>query len=136
MPPYAFFQGKIVPLAEAKIGVMTHAFNYGTACFEGIRGNWSSENKQMYLFRMKEHYERLFRSCRVIQIKVPYTIEELLRITVEVVEKSGYQEDLYIRPLAYKGSEVLGVRLHNLEDHFLIFVRPPAHPLLGGGAAG
>ena len=124
MPPYAFFQGKIVPLAEAKIGVMTHAFNYGTACFEGIRGNWSSENKQMYMFRLKEHYERLFRSCRVIQIKIPHTIDELLRITLEVVEKSGYQEDLYIRPLAYKGSEVLGVRLHNLEDHFLIFVNP------------
>ncbi len=124
MPPYAFFHGKIVPLSEAKIGVMTHAFNYGTAAFEGIRGNWSAENKQMYLFRMKEHYERLFKSCRVLHIKIPYTIDELLKITLDVVEKSGYQEDLYVRPLAYKGSEVIGVRLHNLEDHFLIFVSP------------
>jgi len=124
MPPYAFFQGKIVPLSEARIGVMTHAFNYGTAAFEGIRGNWSSENKQMYIFRMKEHYERLFRSCQVLQIKIPHTINELLKITTDVVEKSGYQEDLYVRPLAYKGSEVLGVRLHNLEDYFLIFVTP------------
>ena len=122
MPPYAFFHGKIMPLSEAKLGVMTHAFNYGTGCFEGIRGNWNSEDKQIYLFRAKEHYERLHRSCRVLQMKLPYSIDELCRLTVEVVEKSGFQEDIYVRPLAYKGSEVLGVRLHNLEDHFLIFV--------------
>ena len=55
MPAYAFFDGKFIPLAKAKVGVMTHAFNYGTACFEGIRGNWNKEQGQMYIFRMKEH---------------------------------------------------------------------------------
>lgn len=124
MPPYAFFHGQFVPLTEAKIGVMTHAFNYGTAAFEGIRGNWNAEGKQIFLFRTKEHYERLHRSCSVLQIKLPHSVDELCRITTELVEKCGYQEDIYVRPLAYKGSEALGVRLHNLEDHFLIYVYP------------
>ena len=124
MPPYAFFQGKIVPLSEAKIGVMTHAFNYGTGVFEGIRGNWNEEKKQIYLFRMADHFRRLLNSCRVLKISLPYTLEDMCRFTVEVVERSGFKEDLYVRPLAYKSSEVVGVRLHNLEDDFLIFVTP------------
>lgn len=122
--PYAFFKGKIVPLAEAKIGVMTHAFNYGTGVFEGIRGNWNPEEKQIYLFRVRDHYVRLLKSCRVLQIQVSYALDQLCQTTVELVGKCGYQEDIYIRPLAYKSSEVVGVRLHNLEDDLLIFVTP------------
>jgi branched-chain amino acid aminotransferase len=122
--PYAYFKREIVPLPEAKIGVMTHAFNYGTAVFEGIRGNWNQDEGQIYVFRMKEHFDRLRRSCRIMRIEFPYENEELSSITTQLVEMSGYREDVYIRPLAYKSSEVLGVRLHDLEDDFLIFVAP------------
>jgi branched-chain amino acid aminotransferase len=122
--PYAYFKKQIVPLAEAKIGIMTHAFNYGTGVFEGIRGNWNEEDQQIYLFRVKEHYDRLRKSCRIMQIEFPYDNEELMSLTTKLVEMSGYKEDVYIRPLAYKSSEVLGVRLHDLEDDFLIFVAP------------
>lgn len=122
--PYAYFRGQIVPLSEAKVGVMTHAFNYGTACFEGIRGNYNRDEGQMYLFRMREHYQRLRKSCRILHINLPYTDDELAEITLKLVERCGYQEDIYIRPLAYKSSEVVGVRLHDLEDDFLIFVTP------------
>jgi len=124
MTAYAFFNGKFVPLSEAKIGIMTHAFNYGTACFEGIRGNWSEEEEQMYLFRVPDHYERMFKSCRVIKIEIPYTVDELTRLTVELARKCAYREDIYIRPLAYKSSQEVGVRLHNLEDGFLLFATP------------
>ncbi len=124
MPSYAFFHKQFVPLAEAKIGVMTHALHYGTALFEGIRGNWNSERQQIYIFRLKEHYERMYNGCRVLKITPPYTIDELCQITIEVVAKSGLQEDIYVRPLAYKSSEALGVRLHDLEDDFLVFVIP------------
>ena len=124
MTSYAFFRKQFVPLAEAKIGLMTHCLHYGTAIFEGIRGNWNSEQKQTYLFRLKEHYERLYNGCRVLKITLPYTIDELCQITIEVVAKSGLQEDIYVRPLAYKSSEALGVRLHDLEDDFLVFVIP------------
>ncbi|MDZ4230512.1 MAG: aminotransferase class IV, partial [Dehalococcoidales bacterium] len=124
MPSYAFFHNEFVPLSEAKIGVMTHALHYGTALFEGIRGNWNSEQEQIYIFRIQEHYERLLNGCRVLKIDIPYTIEELSRITVELVEKCGFREDIYIRPLAYKSSEALGVRLHDLENDFLVFAIP------------
>ncbi len=124
MPSYAFFQKQFVPLEKAKIGIMTHAFHYGTGVFEGIRGNWNSQKKQIYLFRLKEHYERLEKGGRVMNITLPYSTDELCRITVELVSKCDFQEDIYIRPLAYKSSQALGVRLHNLEDDFLVFVIP------------
>ncbi|MBI4328519.1 MAG: branched-chain amino acid transaminase [Chloroflexi bacterium] len=124
MPAYAFFQGKTVPLEEAKISVVTHAFNYGTGVFEGIRGNWNEAEGQMYLFRVEEHYERLLRSCRMLNITIPYSAAEMTRMTVELVEKCGYQQDIYVRPLAYKASEVVGLRVHDLKDDFLIYVVP------------
>ncbi len=122
--PYAYFQKQFVPLAEAKIGVMTHAFNYGTGVFEGIRGNWNDKEQQLYLFRLKEHFDRLRRSCRIMRIELPYSDEELFSITTQLAEMSGFREDVYVRPLAYKSSEVLGVRLHDLDDDFLMFVTP------------
>ncbi|MBI4331870.1 MAG: branched-chain amino acid transaminase [Chloroflexi bacterium] len=124
MEPSAFFKGKFTPLADARVSILTHALHYGTACFEGIRGNWNEEAKQIYLFRVREHYERLHRSCRIIKINLPHTVDELFRITVELVERNGYKEDVYVRPVAYKSSEQVGVRLHNLEDGFFVFVVP------------
>ena len=124
MPSYAYFQKKFIPLEEAKIGIMTNAFHYGTAIFEGIRGNWNSKQKQTYIFRLKEHYERLENGCRVLKITLPHSIDELCRLTVELVAKCGFQEDAYIRPVAYKSSQALGVRLHNLDDDFFMFVIP------------
>jgi branched-chain amino acid aminotransferase len=122
MPPYAFFRKQFMPLGEAKIGILTHALHYGTACFEGIRGNWNDEQEQLFLFRVKDHYERMLGNCRILKITLPYSADEMCQLTVKLVEKSGYREDVYIRPLAYKSSEVVGVRLHDLEDDFLIIV--------------
>ena len=124
MTKYAFFRGKIVPVEEAKISIMTHALHYGTGCFEGIRAYWNEEEKQLYVFRMQEHYERFHRSCRLILIDLPYSVEELGEITVELLRKEGFQADTYVRPLAYKGSEVIGVRLHDLEGHLAMFAVP------------
>jgi branched-chain amino acid aminotransferase len=124
MPSYAYFHKQFVPLAEAKIEIMTHALHYGTAIFEGIRGNWNSEHQQIYLFRLKEHYNRMKNGCQVMRINLPHTIEELCQITIELVAKCGFTEDIYLRPLAYKSAKALGVRLHDLEDDFLIFAIP------------
>ncbi|MDY6916992.1 MAG: branched-chain amino acid transaminase [Chloroflexota bacterium] len=124
MPSYAFFKGEFMPLAEAKLGIMTHAFNYGTACFEGIRGNWNADHQQMYVFRVADHYQRLLKSCRVLNIDIKYSLEKLCQLTLELAEMCGSQEDIYIRPLAYKSAEEVGVRLHNLEDDFLLFATP------------
>ena len=124
MPSYAFFEKQFMPMAEAKLGIMTHALHYGTALFEGIRGNWNSEKQQMYIFRVGEHYERMAKGCRVLKMNLAYSIDELCNITVELARKCGFQEDVYIRPLTYKSSEALGVRLHDLENDFLVFAFP------------
>ena len=124
MPRYAFFEGRFVSIEQAKISIMTHAFNYGTGCFEGIRAYWNETEEQLYVFRMKEHYERMHRSANILHIKIPYSVEEMGEITVELLRKEGYREDTYIRPLAYKADEGIGVRLHDLRDELAIFAVP------------
>ena len=124
MPSYAFFRNQFVPLADAKIGIMTHALHYGTAAFEGIRGNWNDAQKQLYLFRLREHYERLYDGCRILKIDLAYSVDRLCQITTELVEKCGFKEDIYVRPVAYKSSESLGVRLHDLDADFFVVAFP------------
>ena len=122
--PTAFFQGEFIPMENAKIGIMTHAFNYGTAVFEGIRGNWNRSQEQLYLFRPREHIERLRQSAKIMRMQLNYSDDELVKITHELALKNGYTEDVYIRPMVYKSSEAVGVRMHDLEDDFLLFVTP------------
>jgi branched-chain amino acid aminotransferase len=124
MPSYAYFKGKIIPLEQANVNVMTHCIHYGTAVFEGIRGNWNKKEKQTYIFRLKEHLERLANGCRVLHIKLPMSVDELCELAVKVVAKCQFEDDIYIRPLAYTSSENLGVRLHNIEHDFLMFAFP------------
>jgi branched-chain amino acid aminotransferase len=124
MPSYAYFQKQFLPLEEAKIGIMTHALHYGTAIFEGIRGNWNESRGQTYVFRLREHFERLARGCHVLQIKLPLSIDEMCELSVELTAKCGFREDVYLRPVAYTSSQSLGVRLHNLDHDFFMFVIP------------
>jgi len=124
MTKYAFFKGQIVPIEQAKISIMNHAFNYGTGCFEGIRAYWNEQEEQLYVFQMTPHYERLLRSCRLLMISLPYSAEKLGELTVELLRREGFREDAYVRPIAYKASEVIGVRLHDLEDDFTMFAVP------------
>ena len=121
---YAFIKGDFVPLEEANINVMTNFIHYGTGVFEGIRGNWNPEKGQNYIFALEDHYKRLLDGCQVLKIDLPYSLEDMCRITAELVDKCGFEEDIYIRPVAYKSSEALGVRLHNLENDFMVFAFP------------
>ena len=120
----AYLKGETMPLADAKISVMTHAFHYGTAVFEGIRANWNAEHEQLYLFRMREHYERLRKSARALMMDLPLSDDELCDITVDLVQRSDFHQDVYIRPMVYKSAEALGVRLHGVQDDFLCFLIP------------
>ncbi len=121
---YSYFNGEYIPLAEAKIGIMTHAFNYGTACFEGIRGYWNAEDQQIYLFRLREHFERMAGSVKILSLKLPASVDELCSITRELIRRNGYKEDAYMRPTCYISSEVIGVKLHGLETGFCIYAVP------------
>jgi len=121
---WAFLNGEFVPIGDAKISVMTHAFNYGTGVFEGIRAYWNANEEQLFVLHLKDHYERFHRSCRIMRISLPYTVAELADVTLEVLRRSGYHEDSYIRPIAYKSSPLIGVRLHDLEDALTVFAVP------------
>lgn len=128
-----FFQGRFMPFADAKVSVMTHALNYGTGCFEGIRGYWNVAHQQLYLLKMEAHYERLHRSCKTLRIKLPYSVQELCDLTVELVRRNRYREDVYVRPLAFKSKEMIGVRLHDVEDAFCIYTDPMGNYIETGG---
>jgi len=119
-----FFDDAFVPMSEAKVGVMTHAFNYGTGCFEGIRAYWTAESEQLYVFRLNDHLRRFEHSRQVLMIDLPYSIERLSEICIELLRRNQFKTDVYVRPLAYKSSELIGVRLHNLTDAFTMFSVP------------
>jgi branched-chain amino acid aminotransferase len=122
---HAFFQGAVVPMADAKVSVTTHALHYGTAVFEGIRGNWNEEQGKMFIFRMREHYERLIRGCKILLLDIPYTADQLCDITVDLVVRNGHQSDIYIRPLAYKSAEVVAnLKLQELASDFTLITVP------------
>ncbi len=121
---WAFFDGELVPVGQAKVSVLTHAFNYGTGVFEGIRAYWNASQEQLFVLHLREHYSRLLRSCKVLRISLPYDVDRLAEVTVEVLRRSGYREDAYIRPIAYKATPAIGVRLHDLDDAFTVFAVP------------
>ncbi len=124
LPKYAFFKGKIVPYDQAKVGVMTHALNYGTGAFGGVRAYWNAEEEQLYIFRPHDHFTRLLNSARMIASEVEYDQEQLLAFTIDLVRAEEYREDIYIRPLIYKSDELIGVRLHDLSSELTIFAIP------------
>jgi branched-chain amino acid aminotransferase len=119
-----FLNGEYLPADQARVGVATHALSYGTGCFEGIRAYYNRETDQLYIFRALEHYQRLARSCKIMNIHLPYTPEELVEMTAELIRRNGFREDCYIRPFAYKADEVIGVKLNGLQDDFMMFTIP------------
>jgi branched-chain amino acid aminotransferase len=121
---FAFFDGKIVPIEQAKVSVMSHALNYGTGVFGGLRGYWNADEEQLYVFRPTDHFERFLHSAALLRISLPYTPEQLTEIVAELLRSEGYRENCYIRPLAYKNFEGIGVRLHDIPDAFTIWAIP------------
>jgi branched-chain amino acid aminotransferase len=124
LPKNAYFRGKIVPYSEAKVGVLTHALNYGTAAFGGVRAYWNEEEKQLYIFRANDHYRRFLNSAKLLCMDLEHTPESLTQLTVDLLRVDGYQQDIYIRPLAYKCDEVIGVKLHGLSHELSICALP------------
>src|SRR5438128_259156 len=120
----AYLDRRFVPMEEAKISIATHAFNYGTGCFEGIRGYWNSEREEVYLVKLQKHFQRLLNSTRLFRIDIGHDLQQLCDVAVEVVRRGGYREDVYVRPIAYKASPVIKVGLLHLEDGFCCFTAP------------
>ncbi len=116
--------GEFIPLAEAKIGVMTHGFLYGTATFEGIRAYWNEEQGQLFGLKLREHFRRLTDSAKLLLMEPPLPVDELVTLTAELLRRNGFRQDTYIRPTLYKSTEAIGVRLHRLEREMVIFAVP------------
>ena len=124
MTEYVFLDGEYIESDKATIPVRTHAFLYGTGVFEGIRAYYNKDEDKMYAFRMKEHYERMMRSAKVMWMQSPYTVEEYCKITVDLLKKNGYRQNAYIRPTLYKSSIKVGPSLNDNKDSFLLFTTP------------
>lgn len=124
LPNFAFFKGRIVPYSEAKVGVLTHTLNYGTGIFGGIRGYWNSDEKQLFLFRPHDHYQRFLESGKLLLMEFPYSEADIVQFTIDLLKAENYRTDCYIRPIAYYGDEIIGVRLHSLHPELAILAIP------------
>lgn len=117
-----------MPYNQAVLPLATHAFHYGTGCFEGIRGYYNKEQKKIHIFRLQDHYARLARSCRTLSMELPMAINDLCATTTELLKKNHYQQDVYIRPIIYKSDEtVIKFDLTKLSDSFAIYTTPLGH---------
>jgi branched-chain amino acid aminotransferase len=109
---------------EAKVGLLTHGLQYGTGCFEGIRGYWLPEERELQLVMLREHFERLKISAKILLMEIPHTVDELIDMTVELCTRNRFEADIYVRPCVFKAAEDIGVRLHNVPDAFAIIPVP------------
>jgi branched-chain amino acid aminotransferase len=119
-----YFEGQFVPMSEAKVSIMTHAFMYGTATFEGIRAYWNEDQQQLFGLKMREHVERIRQSCRILLMDDIPSVDELIGLIVETVRRNGFRSDAYIRPSFYKSTRAIGVRLHELAHELYIVAVP------------
>jgi branched-chain amino acid aminotransferase len=124
MKRYAYFEGKFVPIEEANINIQTNSFHYGTAVFEGIRAYWNEEKEQLFGLFVKEHYDRMLANCKILNLQVGLSSEELTEITVELLKKCGHREDTYIRPIAYFADLKISPKLIGYRTQVAIYTVP------------
>ncbi len=117
------FGGEFMPLREARVGILTHALHYGTGVFEGIRAHWDDLSKELFVLRALEHFERWKQNCGILRINVPVSAEELCRITIDLLRRNEFRTNVYIRPLAYKSAQRIGVAMDD-EDNWAIVAMP------------
>jgi branched-chain amino acid aminotransferase len=122
--PYAFFDGKIVPIEEAKVSIATHALQYGTGVFGGIRGYLDQDGSTINIFRLHDHFTRFTQSAGLVKIGLPRDVEGLCELAVELTAKNAPKGNVYFRPYAYKAGLDLGPTLAGVEDGFAIYMLP------------
>jgi len=123
-PQWAFLEGKFVPIEDAKISIMTQVVNYGIGAFGGLRGYWNDEKQQLYVFRIQDHLRRMLNSLKLFNNTIAYSAVELQKIIIDLLNREGYHEDVYIRPLVYNATEDITPRLYDVRFDFACFTRP------------
>lgn len=117
-----YFNGKIVPLSEAKVSILTHALHYGTGVFEGIRAYWREEDEEIFLVRAEDHFLRWKANCRILEIEPAMSAHELSELTADLIRMNHFRTDVYVRPLAYMNSARIGVRPDGRFDFSIVAV--------------
>ncbi|MFZ0486448.1 MAG: branched-chain amino acid transaminase [Arenicellales bacterium] len=112
-----WMDGELVPWREANVHVLTHTLHYGVGVFEGVRAYRTDQGTA--IFRLTDHTDRFFRSARIMGMKLPFDKDTLNEAQKTVVRENGLSE-AYIRPLAYWGSEGMGLHARNLKSHVAI----------------
>jgi branched-chain amino acid aminotransferase len=120
----AFFEGEFVPFSEAKVSIGTHALQYGTGAFAGVRGYLADDGQTLNIFRLNDHAARLLRSARLLRMELPFTIETLAQKMIELARRNEPEQDVYYRPFVYKASVELTPRLKGLRDELAIYMMP------------
>ena len=123
--PIAYFEGQYVPVNEAKVSIKAHAFLYGTSLFEGIRGYWNEEIQTTYLFRGKEHYERLLTNAKLLLINEPnFTADELVEMSKKLIADNNFAQNVYLQPRLYISSEWMPPSIEGQPHDLCCFVIP------------
>ncbi|AFM13491.1 branched-chain amino acid transaminase [Turneriella parva] len=120
----AWFDGKFVALKDANLNIRTHALQYGTAYFGGMRAYYNEGKKNLYLLRLEDHHARLAQSGRILRMHWNMPFSEFRDITVKLLKDGGWRENCYLRPFIYKSELSLSPRLHNVEDKFALYAIP------------
>ncbi|WP_323813147.1 branched-chain amino acid transaminase [Cellvibrio sp. NN19] len=113
-----WLDGELIPWRDAKVHVLTHTLHYGMGVFEGVRA-YKSDSLGTSIFRLQEHTDRLFRSAHIMRMKMPYTKDVVNEAHKMVVRENGLAE-AYLRPMAFYGSEGMGLRADNLKVHVMV----------------
>lgn len=119
---YIWLDGRIVKWEDAKIHVLTHALHYGTSIFEGIRAYWTG--KDLLIFRLDDHIDRMFRSAKILGIKVPYTADEVRKAIIETLKANGFREDVYIRPILFVSTPTVTLDVRVLDVSLAVIAFP------------
>jgi branched-chain amino acid aminotransferase len=119
-----FVDGEFISAGDARISVKANTVSYGTGTFDGIRASWSEDRQELYLLEPLAHYERLHLSARALGLPLEQSAEELVAITVELLRRNDARADAYVRPLLFLASDVLAVRMHDIESRLVVYVTP------------
>lgn len=117
----AYHAGDYRRLGECNVNVSTHALQYGTAVFGGMRAYYNSVKDNLFIFRMENHYKRLWNSARVMQMVPPLSEKQMAEVTIEVTRRNNYRTNVYYRPFVYKSALQLSPRLHDVPDAFSLY---------------
>lgn len=113
-----------MPVEDAKVSIATHALQYGTGCFAGIRGYLDHDGTSINIFRLPEHTRRLVQSGMILRAELPYGPDEIGQIIVDLVKKNAPKQNVYLRPFIYKAGLELTPKLKGIKDELAIYMMP------------